>query len=144
MNLFFDTSALFKLYHSESGTKELTAFFSSNLINAIYLSEITSIEFSSAVWKKCRKKEIKQSSAELLIEKFKIDSEKYNFINQSKSCTNLASVLIGKYWNKGLRTLDSLQLASALTFKSDLDVFITSDILLSEIALSENLKVMVF
>ncbi|HRX11093.1 MAG TPA: hypothetical protein P5210_05560, partial [Draconibacterium sp.] len=80
----------------------------------------------------------------LLIEKFKIDSEKYNFINQSKSCTNLASVLIGKYWNKGLRTLDSLQLASALTFKSDLDVFITSDILLSEIALSENLKVMVF
>jgi predicted nucleic acid-binding protein len=144
MNLFFDTSALFKLYHSESGTKELTAFFSSNLINAIYLSEITSIEFSSAVWKKCRKKEIKQSSAKLLIEKFKIDSEKYNFINQSKSCTSLASVLIGKYWNKGLRTLDSLQLASALTFKSDLDVFITSDILLSEIALSENLKVMVF
>lgn len=144
MNLFFDTSALFKLYHSESGTKELTAFFSSNFIKAIYLSEITSIEFSSAVWKKCRKKEIKQSSAELLIDKFKIDSEKYNFINQSKSCSNLASVLIGKYWNKGLRTLDSLQLASALTFKSDLDVFITSDILLSEIALSENLKVMVF
>lgn len=144
MNLFFDTSALFKLYHSESGTKELTAFFSSNLIKAIYLSEITTIEFSSAVWKKCRKKEINQSSAELLIEKFKIDSEKYNFINQSKSCTSLASDLISKHWNKGLRTLDSLQLASALTFKSDLDVFITSDILLSEIALSENIKVMVF
>lgn len=144
MNLFFDTSALFKLYHSEAGTKELTAFFSSNVIKAIYLSEITSIEFSSAVWKKCRKKEINQSSAELLIDKFKTDSEKYNFIRQSKSCAFLASELIGKHWEKGLRTLDSLQLASALTLKNDIDVFITSDVLLSEITLSENLKVMIF
>lgn len=144
MNLFFDTSALFKLYHTEAGTKELTAFFSTNLIHAIYLSEITSIEFCSAVWKKCRKNEINQSSAELLIDKFNIDSKKYNFIKQNKSCTNLASELIGKHRKKGLRTLDSLQLASALMLKNDLDVFITSDALLSDITLSEDLKVMVF
>lgn len=58
MNLFFDTSALFKLYHKEEGTQELTDFFTGNSVNAIYLSGITEIEFSSAVWKKCRKKEI--------------------------------------------------------------------------------------
>jgi PIN domain nuclease of toxin-antitoxin system len=49
MNLFFDTSSLFKLYHLEEGSKEIINFFNSNKIDSIYLSEITSVEFCSAV-----------------------------------------------------------------------------------------------
>jgi len=52
MNVFFDTSSLFKLYHREIGTEELMRLFDEVGIEVIYLAEITKIEFSSAVWKK--------------------------------------------------------------------------------------------
>ena len=58
MNVFFDTSSLFKLYHYESGTDELMNLFSDIGIENIFLAEITKVEFCSAVWKKCRTHEI--------------------------------------------------------------------------------------
>ena len=57
MNIFFDTSSLLILYHRESGTEELLQLFSGNII-IVYLSEISKIEFSSAIWKKVRTKEL--------------------------------------------------------------------------------------
>ena len=51
MNVFFDTSSLFKLYHREIETEELMNLFSVEGVEAIYLAEITKIEFSSVVWK---------------------------------------------------------------------------------------------
>ena len=140
MNLFFDTSSLFKLYHQEEGTKELVDFFKSNQIDSIYLSEITRIEFSSAVWKKCRKMEISEEIANLLIEKFESDSENYQFVNQSDKLIWLAKNLVNKHWKTGLRTLDSIQLASVLTVK-EIDYFFTSDRILAEIAINEGLNV---
>ena len=53
MNLFFDTSSLFKLYHLEDGTDELLELFDKVGVEILYLAEITRIEFSSVVWKKC-------------------------------------------------------------------------------------------
>jgi predicted nucleic acid-binding protein len=140
MNLFFDTSSLFKLYHQEEGTKELVDFFKSNQIDSIYLSEITGIEFSSAVWKKCRKMEISEEIANLLIEKFESDSENYQFVNQSDKLIRFAKNLVNKHWKTGLRTLDSIQLASVLTVKN-IDYFFTSDRILAEIAINEGLNV---
>jgi predicted nucleic acid-binding protein len=140
MNLFFDTSSLFKLYHQEDGTKELMDFFSSNQIESIYLSDISRIEFSSAVWKKCRKKEISEEIASLLIEKFETDSKNYLFVIQSDKLIRHAKNLMSKHWKTGLRTLDSIQLASALAEKN-IDIFFTSDRILAEIALNEGLKV---
>jgi len=141
MNLFFDTSSLFKLYHKENGTEELMDFFSTNTINSIYLAEITKIEFSSAVWKKCRKREIDEKIATIFIEKFDHDSRKFRFIPESNELRKYAKALIGKHWKIGLRTLDSIQLASALIQKSEIDLFFTSDNLLSEIAVREGLKI---
>lgn len=69
MNVFFDTSSLFKLYHRESGTEELN----------------------------------------------------------------------GKHWRMGLRTLDSIQLASALKVKNQIELLLTSDNLLPEISQIEGL-----
>ncbi|MEA3494513.1 MAG: type II toxin-antitoxin system VapC family toxin, partial [Bacteroidota bacterium] len=63
MKIFFDTSSLFKLYHTEEGTQELIYFFKTNSIDKIFLAEITRIEFCSAVWKKCRKNEIQEETA---------------------------------------------------------------------------------
>lgn len=52
MNIFLDTSSLFKLYHREGGTKELENLFNELPISEVSLSEITKIEFSSTVWKR--------------------------------------------------------------------------------------------
>jgi len=43
MNVFFDTSSLFKLYHRESGTEELMSLFNDVGIEVIFLAEITKI-----------------------------------------------------------------------------------------------------
>lgn len=139
MNVFFDTSSLFKLYHRENGTEELMILFNEIGIEAIYLAEITKIEFSSVVWKKCRKKEIDKKSANLLIEKFESDSVKFKYVPEGQLLRQKAKGLIGKHWQKGLRTLDSIQLASALKVKNHIELFLTSDILLAEISQYEGL-----
>lgn len=141
MNIFFDTSSLFKLYHKENGTQELMDFFINNTIDSIFLAEITKIEFSSVVWKKCRKREIDEKTVTIFIEKFDNDSRNFKFLAESNDLRKYAKELIGKHWEKGLRTLDSIQLASALIQKSRIDLFFTSDILLSEIAVLEGLKI---
>jgi uncharacterized protein len=141
MKLFFDTSALFKLYQREEGTEELMEFFRKNPINAVYLSEITGIEFSSAVWKKCRKREINENVAQKIIERFDKDSVKFRFVPQDFELRNSAKKLIAKYWSDGLRTLDSIQLASAIIVDDEIERFFTSDKLLSDIAMQEGLKV---
>ena len=142
MNVFFDTSSLFKLYHKENGTQDLIDFFNNNKIDSIFLSEVTSIEFSSVVWKKCRKKDINEIIANTLIEKFDIDSFKFCFVPYTIQLRNSAKNLIRKYWVKGLRTLDSIQLASCLTIDSDIEYFFTSDLILYEIASLEGFKVL--
>jgi uncharacterized protein len=141
MNLYFDTSALFKLYHKEEGTDELMELLKENSIYAFYISEITGIEFSSAVWKKCRKREINENIALTLIEKFDKDSAKFRFVPQNFKLRKSAKDLIAKYWSDGLRTLDSIQLASALSIKEDIDIFLTFDKLLADVAVQEGMNV---
>ena len=139
MKVFFDTSSLFKLYHHESGTEELMRLFSEVGIEVIYLAEITQIEFSSVVWKKCRKNEIDETLASQLIAKFDRDSLKFTYIPEGHQVRIKAKELIGKHWKKGLRTLDSIQLASAKKVKDQIELFLTSDKLLAEISQYEGL-----
>jgi len=141
MKIFLDTSSLFKLYHKESGTQELMDFFNKNTIEGIFLAELTEIEFSSVIWKKCRKKEIDEKVALTLIEAFEKDSENFNIVSETNEIRKLAKKLIRKYWKEGLRTLDSIQLASVLIIRDKVDFFFTSDNLLAEIASLEKIKV---
>ncbi len=139
MNVFFDTSSLFKLYHRESGTEELMSLFNEIGIEVIFLAEITKVEFCSAVWKKCRKNEIDERLANQLIEKFEKDSDKFIYVPEGQILRQKSKGLIGKHWRKGLRTLDSIQLASALKVKNQIELLLTSDNLLSEISQIEGL-----
>ena len=141
MKIFLNTSSLFKLYHKESGTNELMDFFNKNTIEGIFLAELTEIEFSSVIWKKCRKKEIDEKVALTLIEAFEKDSENFNVVSETNEIRKLAKKLIRKYWKEGLRTLDSIQLASVLMIRDKVDFFFTSDNLLAEIARLEKIKV---
>ena len=141
MKIFLDTSSLFKLYHKESDTQEIMDFFNENIIEGIFLAELTEIEFSSVIWKKCRKKEIDEKVALTLLKAFEMDSKKFNIVSESSEIRQLAKEMIRKYWEIGLRTLDSLQLASVLMIRDKVDFFFNSDNLLAEIARLEKLKV---
>ena len=116
-------------------------FFNKNAIEGIFLAELTEIEFSSVIWKKCRKKEIDETVALTLIEAFEKDSEKFNIVSESGEIRQLAKRMIRKYWKEGLRTLDSIQLASVIVIRDKVDFFFTSDNLLAEIASLEKIRV---
>lgn len=80
MKIFLDTSSLSKLYHHEKGTNELEQLFTTFSIDAIFLAEITKIEFASAIWKKVRTKEISQQQAKTTVALFESDCLKFSFI----------------------------------------------------------------
>src|SRR5665647_2853476 len=112
MKLYLDTSSLFKLYHSEPGSEEMDSVFSDNEITGIFLSEITNVEFISAVFKRVRMKELSMNDAEQLIKLFDNDLKKYTIVPVSSTTTlENAKLLILKYGQEGLRTLDALQFA---------------------------------
>ena len=77
MKIFLDTSSLFKLYHREVGTAELELIFSTIKITNIFLSEITKIEFTSAIGEKVRTNEITGIEAQTTLDLFESDFGKY-------------------------------------------------------------------
>ena len=66
MKIFLDTSSLFKLYHREEDTAMLEQIFSTTKVTNVFLSEISKIEFTSAVWKKVRMREITEFEAKAM------------------------------------------------------------------------------
>ncbi|MBF0239187.1 MAG: type II toxin-antitoxin system VapC family toxin [SAR324 cluster bacterium] len=130
MMAFLDTSSLIKLYHHEDGSDWIMETLSHNQIEDIFLSELAILEFRSALWKKVRVKELEETSAIEVIQCFQNDKDHYEWIALQDDIVVPASKLLMKYGNRGLRTLDSLQLASALSLKEKNGVFLTSDKLL--------------
>jgi len=130
MKLYLDTSSLFKLYHSEPGSEDMDRIFSDNEITGIFLSEITNVEFISAVFKRVRMKELSMNDAEQLIRLFDNDLKKYTIVPVSSTTLENAKLLILKYGQEGLRTLDALQFASAIEVKNLVSKYLTSDKLL--------------
>jgi len=140
MKIFLDTSSLFKLYHREVDTVIIEQIFSDVKITSVYLSEITKVEFTSSVWKKVRTKEITELDAIKTLQLFERDSAKYTFIATDSLIIEQAKVLTTKYGLKGLRTLDSIQLSSAISLRAEVGLFITSDNLLKSFLSDEGLQ----
>ena len=123
MKAFLDTSSLIKLYHQEEGSDSVMKALSSD-IKEIFLSELAILEFRSAIWKKIR------------------DRNNFQWIMLQSDIVDSASHLLMKYGGLGLRTLDSLQLAAALTLRDEECVFLTSDKLLRTLFKEERLNVL--
>jgi predicted nucleic acid-binding protein len=143
MDLFLDTSALIKLYHNELYSKELIDFIDSNKISSLVLSQISKLEFRSAIWRKVRQKEITEVNANLVIDLFMNDYSKFIWVGENEKIFETSSTLIQKYGIDGLRTLDSIQLNSALiaSYSFPSMGFITFDLLLQKVFKKENLNV---
>ncbi len=141
MKIFLDTSSIIRLYHYEPGTDLLDRFFEDYAISKVCLSELAKVEFDSAIRKKVRTGELIQEEATSLILSFESDFDKYDFVELDSKIIANAKSLISNYGTQGLRTLDSIQLASALKTKAGLNFFITADDLLRDIAEMEGLPV---
>ncbi len=141
MKAFLDTSSLVKLYHQENESDFVMKALSSD-IREIFLSELAILEFRSALWKKIREKEIEEKAAIEVIECFQDDVGNFQWILMQSNIVDSASDLLMKYGNRGLRTLDSLQLAAALTLKGEECIFLTSDKLLHTLFKEERLRVL--
>ncbi len=131
MIIFLDTSSLFKLYQYEIGTDVLDKLFIENEIDDIILSELSKIEFKSIVWKKIRMKEFSISEGNKFLEMFKKDYSNYRFIEIKKDIIDLSLLMIEEFGHDGLRTLDSIQLATAYKHKNIIDLGISADKLLN-------------
>ena len=140
MKIFLDTSSLFKLYHREVDTVLIEQIFSQVTVTIVYLSEITKVEFTSSVWKKVRTNEITELDAIKTLQLFEKDSAKYTFLATDSIILEKARIFIRRYGLKGLRTLDSIQLSTAISLRAEVGLFVTSDNLLKSLFNDEGLQ----
>ena len=131
MNLFLDTSAVVKIYHQEKGTENFTQYLA-GISEELFLttSDITKIELHSALLKKYRENQIDDKNLAEVFQLFDKDFQKFNIIVVDRFIKNIALSMLDSLGIKySLRTLDSLQLASAIYSNnySKIDYFVSSD-----------------
>ena len=139
MNIYLDTSSLFKLYKNETGSEDVEDALSDDRLTGVFLSEITPLEFCSAVFKRVRMNDLSMTDAKKIIVLFENDLDKYQFVELNKTVLDSSRLLISKHGTEGLRTLDAIQLASAIKVKNLVDKYFTSDKLLRALFEKEEL-----
>lgn len=132
--IFLDSSAIVKLYSNEIHSEELRSKLNDQ--NPI-ISRLGVLEFHSAIWKKERSKLILKNDALEILYSFSEDLKHYEIIEIEGKIWEEAINLINKYGSLGLRTLDSIQIASALSLNSKVEI-ISFDNLFNEIVKLEN------
>jgi uncharacterized protein len=140
---FFDTSGLIKLYHQEIGTEVVELIFS-DPGSLIYISELSHVEFRSALTRMFRTQEINIHAKEEALKNFRKDcKKKFIIIALSSKTIRKAVEIIEKHGHTfSIRTLDALQLA-AYTLKAESDIeFVCADLNLIKICKLEGLKVL--
>lgn len=141
MKVFLDTPSLFKLYHREADSAMVENVFTQNTITDVFLSEICKLEFASTVWKKVRTQEITAVQATAVTEAFEKDFGKYTFVQVDAILIEQARNLLTFYGRQGLRTLDSIQLSTAILIRNRADLFLCADKLLKTFFVAELLPV---
>ena len=141
MNIYLDTSSLFKLYQKEPDSEVVEEAFKNIKLTEVFISEIARVEFVSALFKKVRMKETELADAEKAINLFEKDLKNYIIVPVENNVLKKAEELIITYGIEGLRTLDSIQLASAIEVKSQVDKYFSADKLLRFLFQKENLPI---
>lgn len=133
MQIFFDTSAFAKRYIDEKNSdKVIELCQKAEMIN---LSHLCLPEYISAISRLLREKKFNHATYEILKTRFLLDIEDVNIYNIRDEIVLESLRLLERH---KLRTLDALQLATAIHSKSELTI--TSDKQLYTAALSENLQ----
>lgn len=127
MNLFFDTSALIKFFHEEEGTETVTGIITDDE-NKVFVSELTRIEFLSALHRRYRNKELNEHSLADAIRGFNEEYIHFHVEPLGSAIVHEAENLVKDYGKThGLRTLDALHLATFILIKEDDWFFVACD-----------------
>jgi predicted nucleic acid-binding protein len=141
---FFYTSALVKLYHSEPGAKRIEEIFRQPE-NSIIIARLTLVEMESAFSIKIRKREISAEQLRQARARFYLDlAGRLKYLAMNDIHFSLARKLVLHYGaDKGLRTLDALQLAVASELRSAglIDFLVSADAALANVARAEEIPV---
>ena len=143
--LFLDTSALAKLYHPEAGS----AFVEDLVLRsgaAIIISRLTVVEVQSVFARKIRSGAIAAADSVLLRRLFEehMANEIFRVIELTRAHYAEAGALIQRHGiGLGLRTLDALQLAVALSLhrRGAAESLVASDKILCKVAGVEGMPV---
>ncbi len=137
---FLDTSALIKYYHEEKGTDRVKRIIEGPEGGKVYISELSLVEFRAALFRKLRAGVITIEDRFDATNLLNSDILEGRFLVIPISSTHLQKA-IGLLEDHGdrfaLRTLDSLQLATALALQEgvkDKLEFVCADQLLLEVA----------
>jgi uncharacterized protein len=142
---FFDSSALVKLYHPETGTSAVDQI--ANIAdNLIRISRLTVAELTSAFAIKVRTQSISREDADAFLRQFRRDitGGKLEVFSIGESEFTAAESLVERYaFDSRLRALDSLQLAVALELRNQklVEQFVAADAVLCEVARLEGFSV---
>jgi len=136
MIAFFDTSALIKRYIVEPGSPMVDTIYDE--ADSIFVSVVSEIEAHSTFRRPLIEKAITSSDHLVLKEEFGLDFEFFNVVQLDGPVIESAKTLIYKYQ---LKTLDSIQLASALSLAGEIDAFIVCDERLIRAGKKEGLKI---
>lgn len=137
MKIFFDTSALIKRYILEIGSDKIDSLFEE--CDDIFISEITELEINSALKRRVIEKSISDVAYVYILNEFYEDLEDFNIVNMLLYLKRISVELIKKHQ---IKTLDSLQLGSALL--SPADIFVSADKKLFDISLLEFVNTSLF
>ncbi|HXV83894.1 MAG TPA: type II toxin-antitoxin system VapC family toxin [Candidatus Binatia bacterium] len=143
MIYFLDTSALAKRYLAERGSNRIRRLLERKA-DVFYQSFLRPLEVASALYRRLRSREISPAELSFLLRAYVAHShEDYLLLPYSDDLMNRASALIARHV---LRSLDALQLASALELRDSLPAeahpltFVSTDDGLVDAARAEHLQ----
>lgn len=142
MIYFVDTSALLKRYLSEVGSGYLRRLLGQP-DSLFYQTFLTPLEVTSALYRQHRARQLSAEDLSLFLKSYAVHShEEFLLVPYSESVIDLANRLIARH---PIRTLDSIQLASALWLRDHLPgdapapIFVSADDRLVGFSLQEHL-----
>jgi uncharacterized protein len=135
MTYYFDTSAIMKRYIEESGSTAVAELL--NKAENVYVSEVSKVECISVLKRINVERHIADEEYEYLKKEIVSDFENFSLISIAAVIDDCEEV-IDKYQ---LKTLDSIQLSSALYVKNEIDCFVCCDLKLNISATNELLNV---
>lgn len=136
---FFDTSALVKHYRKENGSEFVDSILA-NPESDVIISEIAIIEMTSALRRLHKLGEISDKTFTLALKRFTADTEGVLLVSRfRRNWINSARELVLQH---DLRTLDALQLASALADAATTPIFVAADEKLLTAAQANGLQIL--
>lgn len=140
--LFADTSALIKLYRTEPDSAAVQACVTED--DDLIISQLALLEFRSAFAVHVRMRLLSSGDASTYVAAFLGTLSRYEVVDLEPAIAARASLLLDAYAvSHGLRSLDAIQLASALAANAaqPLDALLTTDQAMATIAVTEGLTI---